>query len=58
MLTRASTAMPSTLIRVRPSCGTRRSAMSSPDTIFSRLTTLASALRGTDMTSRSSPSTR
>ena len=57
-LTRASTSCPSTAIRVRPSCGSRRSPMSSPDTIFSRLTTDASALRGTDMTSRSTPSTR
>ena len=57
-LTRASTSCPSTAIRVRPSCGSLRSPMSSPETIFSRLTTDASALRGTDMTSRSTPSTR
>jgi hypothetical protein len=58
VLTRASTLAPSMLRRVRPSWGSRRSAMSRPETIFSRLTNAGAAERGTRMTSRSSPSTR
>ncbi len=58
VLTRASTAVPSTAIRARPSCGIRRSAMSSPDRILSRLTTAAEAPLGSSITSRSTPSTR
>ena len=55
---RASTGAPSTDSRARPSCGRRRSAMSSPLTILMRLTTASEADRGTVMTSRSRPSTR
>ena len=43
---RASTVSPSTVSLARPSCGRRRSAMSSPDTILMRLTAAAVAFFG------------
>ena len=58
VLMRQSIAMLSTVIRVRPSCGTRRSAMSRPETILMRLMTAVAIRRGAVMTSRSRPSTR
>ena len=50
---RASMLVPSTVSLARPSCGLRRSATSSPETILMRETAAAVALRGTVMTSRS-----
>ena len=56
--TRMSMGLPPTIRPMRPSCGTRRSAMSSSAMIFRRLMTPACMRRGTDMISCSTPSTR
>ena len=56
--TRRSTWRPSTLSPTRPSCGRRRSAMSSSAMIFTREITPRAIRRGTVVTSLSTPSTR
>jgi len=56
--TRVSTTLPARLSRARPSCGRRRSEMSSPERILSRLIREAAADLGAVITSRSTPSTR
>ena len=56
--TRRSTWWPSMLSPMRPSCGTRRSAMSSSAMTLMRLTTPATIARGTTCASFSTPSMR
>ena len=56
--TRRSTWRPSTLSPTRPSCGRRRSAISSSAMIFTREITPGATRRGTVVTSLSTPSTR
>ena len=56
--TRRSTWWPSMLSPTRPSCGTRRSAMSSSAMTLMRLTTPATIARGTTCASFSTPSMR
>ena len=56
--TRTSMRRPSTFSAVRPSCGTRRSAMSSSDMILMREMTPATRRRGMRVASASTPSTR
>jgi hypothetical protein len=55
---RRSTGDPFTDTRARPSCGRRRSAMSSPDMILMREMSGTPALRGIFITWRSTPSMR
>ncbi len=56
--TRRSTGLPFTATRARPSCGRRRSAMSSPDMILMREMSGTPAERGIFITCRSTPSMR
>jgi hypothetical protein len=56
--TRRSISLPETLSLMRPSCGRRRSAMSSEAMIFTREITAAERRRGGDSTSCSTPSIR
>ena len=56
--TRRSIGSPFTEMRDRPSCGRSRSAMSSPDMIFTREISGIPALRGIFITWRSTPSMR
>jgi hypothetical protein len=56
--TRRSIALPSTTVETRPSCGTRRSAMSRSDRILIREVTAGTADTGTIAASWSTPSMR
>ena len=56
--TRMSMGLPPTMRPMRPSCGTRRSAMSRSAMILRRLSTPDCMRRGIDMISCSTPSTR
>ena len=56
--TRRSTWWPSTASPMRPSCGTRRSAMSRLAMILTRDTRPATSWRGTVVVSKTTPSTR
>ena len=56
--TRRSISFPCTRSRMRPSCGSRRSAMSRLAMIFTREITAAEKRRGGDSTSCSTPSIR
>ncbi len=56
--TRMSMSLPAILRRMRPSCGSRFSAMLRPAMIFTRARIEARNLRGACFTSRSMPSTR
>ena len=56
--TRMSIGLPPTMRPMRPSCGTRRSAMSSSAMILRRLSTPDCMRRGIDMISCSTPSMR